>query len=402
MEEKRRGSKLLIVIILIIGMVFGSCFTIMFMFLNNVKNAMVVDKGSWDRLVYMSQKYEKFEYLYNVIEKEYYGEYDEAQLMESAYKGMFQSLDRYSTYMNPDEYKTMIESATGSFSGVGIGMSVSENNEIIVMYTIKNSPAEKGGMKAGDIITKVDGESFAGSELDVASAKIRGPKGTKVEVTFYRDGKEQTITLIRDTIETESVNWEKVKGENIGYIQITTFEATTADEFEEALRDLEGDGVEGLIIDIRSNGGGVVDAGIAIADMLLEEGNIISTENSSGETNFYNSKAGATELPYVVLINEQTASTSEILAVAIKENGGGKLVGKTSFGKGVVQKMTNIPGGQDAYKVTFEEYFGPNHVKINGVGIEPDYEVDWSEDEEDLTDYQLEKAIEVLLEQLEK
>lgn len=393
MKIKKSGLAILLAVAVIAGGILGGSAVLR---LSHDESMVLVKKESFDSVSAAAKKYEKLEYLYKVIQANYYGEVDDDKLMEGIYKGLFGALDKYSTYLNADEFKTMMESTTGSFCGIGVYMSATEDDVILIVRVVEDSPADKAGIQAGDVITAVDDVPYKGSEIDVAAAKMRGERGTSVKLTYLRDGERMESSMRRNEITTISVYPTVLEDENLGYIRITSFETHTGSEFKDALREMELKGVDGLIIDLRNNGGGVVDACIEIADMLLPECNIISIESRNGEVEYFNSDAKVTSLPYVLIVNAYSASASEILSVAVKENGGGAIVGTTTFGKGVVQTVMGLRGSDDAFKLTYAEYFGPNHVKINGIGVEPDYTVELSDDWDDYTDYQLIKAIELL------
>ncbi|MBN7772874.1 S41 family peptidase [Clostridium aminobutyricum] len=341
----------------------------------------------------LSARYGKLDSLYNTLSKYYYKDLDEEKLKQGMYSGLFWGTgDPYTNYMTKEEYDNLVIKTTGKLQGIGVTMGIDKNGYIVVVSVIKDSPAEHAGMKAGDLILAVDGVEYAGSNLDTAVANMRGDAGTKVNVTYSRNGENKDVVITRANITLDSV-YAKTLENNIGYIYINSFETGTADDFEKELRNLEMKGVDGLIIDLRNNGGGVVESGVKIADMLLDEGVIAYTEGKTEERSYMKSTTGKTNLPYVLLINGGTASTSEIVAASIKDEKGGKIVGTTSFGKGVIQSMAPLKEG-DAVKITIAQYFSPNGNVIQGVGVKPDYVVEMTEN--DKTDTQLEKAIELL------
>ena len=285
--------------------------------------------------------------------------------------------------MNESEWTAWETSMTGEFEGVGVTFMQNEEGEYVVISTVEGSPAEKAGLLPGDILTKVDGEEYTNStEMSMA---IRGDSGTDVQVTYLRDGEENTVTMTREKIESQTVKSSVLDG-NIGLIEVSAFEMKTSEDFEAALKDLESKGVKGLIIDLRNNGGGLVNESVEIADMLLDEGTVMYTEDQKGNREYAYTEKGRTSLPYVVLVNENTASASEILSAAIQDNAGGKIIGTVTFGKGVIQNSAPLGNGT-GYKLTVLQYFSPNGNKIHGVGITPDIEVE-GEDE------QMQKAIE--------
>ena len=379
-------SIIILIIVFLLGILGGLTF------IKYGGNCIIISEKYYQHITDIEEKYMKLEMLYDKIESDYYGEYTDEDLMTGLYKGLYSALDQYSLYMTPEEYESFAAKSTGSFYGVGVVVSTTVDDELIILSTISGAPAANAGLKPGDIIVAIDDELYSGSQLDLAAAKLRGEIGTKVKVKYLRNGETDTVTLTRAHIVTESVESSVIEN-NIGYIKITSFELATADDFKKAVKDLKQKNIEGLIIDLRNNGGGMLDASIEIADELLPSCTIISTMNSNGKEEYYNSDSNVIDLPYVLLVNNMSASASEVLAAAIKENDGGLIVGKTTFGKGVVQEMQIISDKGDAIKQTVMEYFGPNRTKINGVGVVPDYDVDYNSENDDA---QLNKAIELL------
>lgn len=354
-----------------------------------------VEKDTFNHLMTVYEKYGKLDLLYNSLKANYYQEVSDEDLMNGIYKGLFESTgDPYTMYLTSEEYENLINQSTGEFYGIGITFTATEEGDLIIISTIEGSPAERAGLKTGDIIVAVDGVRYTASELDEAGNAMRGELNTKVTVTYRRGDEEHDITIIRKKITTQSV-YSEVLDDNIGYIRITTFDLSTGDDFEKELRSMEVKGVNGLIIDLRNNGGGIVDSGTKIADLLLPEGTIIYLEDKAGERVYYNSDSSCTSLPYVLLVNGGTASTSEILAVAVKENGGGKLVGTQTFGKGIVQSVNALTDGT-GMRTTVQQYFSPKGNVIQGKGVTPDYIVELPLDSN--ADLQLEKAIELIKE----
>ncbi len=287
--------------------------------------------------------------------------------------------------MTKEEYESWMATTLGESQGIGVTFNENDKGEFVILSTNPGSPAEKNGMKAGDIITKVDGKTF--ENADTIGAAMRGEAGTEVKITYVRDGKESVVTLVRAKIVTQSVSSKMLDGD-IGYIKISAFEEATAKDFETALADIEVKTPKGLIIDIRDNGGGLVNSGTQIADHLIGKGTITYLQDRNGEKQYIDSDSDRTNIPYILLVNENSASTSEILAAAVKDNGPGKIVGVTTYGKGVVQSTTKLEDGS-AYKLTIMQYFSPKGNAIHDKGVKPDYEVKGE-------DAQLNKAIELL------
>lgn len=342
-------------------------------------------------LEYMNKKYAKLEMLYQTIEKNFYKDVDEDMLETGMYKGLFAGLgDVYSSYMTKEEYEAWKAAALGEFEGIGVTFSQTDAGNFVILSVIGGSPAAEGGIKAGDVILKVDGKKY--TDLETLGAAIRGTAGSKVVITYQRNKHKNTITLIREKIVTETVSY-KLRNDKIGYIKISSFEENTAEDFSTALRDLEVRGAKGLIIDLRNDGGGLVNEGIEIADSLLGKGTITYLQARDGEKQFYYSDADKTELPYVLLVNGGTASTSEIVAAAIKDSKDGLVVGTTTFGKGIVQSTTQLSDGT-AIKLTIKQYFSPLGHIIHKIGVKPDYIV--KENSKIKGDEQLNKALALL------
>ena len=343
-----------------------------------------------------ADKYKKLDKIKSLIDKYYYEEYDESKLVEGAAKGMVDSLgDPYSTYMDKDEWDDFKVMLSGSYSGLGITVAPNEeDNTIIVISAFDGSPAKEAGITTGDKIIEVFGETVTGDKLDDAVAKMKGEPGTEVEISVLKadSGEIEELTLKRQNITMNSVS-SRMEG-NLGYIQISMFDVNTGKEFKEHLDSVVKSGAKGLIIDLRQNGGGITTACEQVADALLDKNKVIYyTQNKKGEEVYHKTKKDGIDLPMVVLIDEGTASASEILSAALRDNGKAVLVGKKSFGKGLVQQTVELGDGS-MLKVTVERYFTPGGTDINKKGIEPDYDVELTED--GTTDKQLEKAKEIL------
>lgn len=338
------------------------------------------------------------------FEKEYIGEIDDEAMVESAIKGYVSGLgDEYTTYYTKEEMEDLMEETEGNYVGIGIYISAyKESNEIVIIKPMEGSPAEEAGLLPGDIITKVDGVEYNGDTIDEMTNKIKGPEGTKVKVEIKRNGQTQEIEVERRKILISHID-SKIIEDNIGYISISDFEGGCAQEFEENYKNLEEQGIESLIIDIRNNGGGLVDEAIAILELITDKGStlLITTDKNEAEEVTKSEKDPIINMPIVLLVNEYSASASEIMAGALKDNNKATLVGTTTYGKGVIQKVYPLTDGS-GLKMTTNEYFTPNHNKINKIGIDPDEEIDLPEEIKYQTnipaeeDTQLQKAIEIL------
>ena len=341
------------------------------------------------------------------LERKYIGEINDEDLIEGAIKGYVAGLgDPYTVYYTKEEMEDIMQETNGNYVGIGIYMTLdTEKNAILVLSPIENSPAEEAGILPGDIITKVDGVSYTGDQLDEASNKIKGKEGTKVTLEILRGEETKTFEIERRKVLISHIT-TKVLENNIGYIAISDFEGGCADEFREKYLELEKQGITKLIIDIRDNGGGIVDEALEIAEMITDKGStlLITTDKNEKEDVTKSTSDPIINMPIVLLTNEYSASASEILAAALKENGKATLVGTTTYGKGIIQELHQLSDGS-GLKITTNEYFTPNHNAIHEIGIEPDIEVELSDEakaqlelpEED--DTQLQKAIEVLNEE---
>lgn len=385
MEIKRKKFVICIVAAFLAGSVVtgGACAAVF----NGALGYVKMSKDDYREMSETYERYGKLNQLYNAVNSSFYEEVDEAALLEGAYKGLISGLDDpYSSYMTADEYSDWKASATGEYSGVGITFTKDDDGNFVVISVEKDSPAQEAGIKAGDIITKVDGKEY--DDLDIIGNAIRGEEGSKVELTYTRDGKEDKATLVREKIVQHSVEHQMLDGE-IGYIRISSFIESTAEDFKSALKDIEDKDAKGLVLDLRDNGGGLVDSCVDIADEFLDEGVVVYVEDRNKDRKDYSAEDGKTALKTVVLVNENSASASEILAAALQDNGI-ELVGKTTFGKGVIQSTAELEDGS-ALKLTIMQYFSPKGNAINKKGVEPDYQVENQENSGE--DAQLEKAL---------
>lgn len=338
----------------------------------------------------------------NKIDKEYIGSVNENSLIEGAIKGYVSGLnDVYSEYLTVDEMSEFTEDAQGEYVGIGVYITKdTENNEIVIYGTMQNSPAKEAGLQTGDILISVDGEECNGDDFDTITNKIKGIKGTKVTIGILRDNEEKTFEIERRDIEVEHIV-SQVLEDNIGYIYISSFEGNVAEQFENAFNDLKSQNITSLVVDIRNNGGGIVDECLEIAELMTDKGDtlLIEADKNGNEEITRADKAKVIDMPIVLLVNEYSASASEILAGILKENvENATLVGNTTYGKGVIQTLYPL-SDNSGLKITTDEYFTPNHNKINKIGIEPDikitdYTFNGTLDLE--KDTQLQKAIEEL------
>lgn len=351
---------------------------------------------------------DKMEAIEQIIDYYYYQEdIDEAAMEDGIYKGMIDSLgDPYSTYYSEEELADIMEQTEGIYYGIGAYISLDLATGLgRISGVIAGTPAEAANLREGDLIYMVNGESASGLELSEIVSRIKGEEGTTVHLTLVREGESDYVEMDieRRKVESPTVKYE-VYDDQTGYIQITEFDDVTVDQFTEALAVCKGSGVKGLILDLRSNPGGNLSAVVEISRQILPEGMIVYTEDRNGKRTEYTCKGeNKLEIPMVVLINGNSASASEILAGAIKDYKIGTLVGTTSYGKGIVQRIIGLQDGS-AVKLTVSSYFTPNGNNIHGIGIEPDVVCEFDSDNyyDNGIDNQLEEGRRVLQGLIEK
>lgn len=403
--SKKKVITLMIVLVLITNII---TFSLTNMLTLKIKDRVIITAKDYEKLISSYNKYSKAVSLENYVKTNSLQEVDDEQLMEGQLKGMLQGLDDpYSIYMTEEEFKDFTEHTQGVYGGIGVVVSPGEDNLITVVSPIEGTPGERAGLKAGDKIIKVEGQEFMADSMDKAVKVMKGEPDTKVALTILRkdkEGKNEYIDMdiVREEIRLVTVQSEIVE-DDIGYLKITSFDQLTYEEFKENLDDLIDQDVSGLVLDLRNNPGGLLDICVDISDELLGEGVIVYTETRDGERTYEKSKKGHTDIPLVVLVNEGSASASEILAGAIQDRDRGILVGTTTFGKGIVQRIKQLSDGS-GLKLTVSEYFTPNGTNIHGIGIEPDIVLELPEDIEEIgpgnleEDIQLKTAIEKLKE----
>lgn len=341
----------------------------------------------------------------SVLEQKYVGEINDDELIESAIKGYVAGLgDPYTEYLTVSEMETLQEETEGEYIGIGVYITNDTiNNNIVILRTIGNSPAYTSGLLPGDIIKNIDGIEYTGEQLNEASKILKGKEGTEVKILIIRDGKEQEITITREKIKLICVN-SKIVNNNVGYLRITSFDGNCAKEFYEKYEELEKQGIKSLIIDLRFNGGGMVNEALDIADLTVEKDKtlLITKSKNKEEVITRAQREQIIKVPIIVLVNEYSASASEILTGILKEVNGATIIGKNTYGKGVIQTVYSLSDGS-GLKITTDEYFTPNHNTINKVGIKPDVEIElpekwryFSGDIPEKEDTQLQKALELL------
>ena len=354
------------------------------------------DASSDETISAISQSLKSFR---SVIDNYYIGEIDESKLLDHTIKGYVNGLeDEYSEYMTAEEWEEYQISALGNYVGIGIYMTVNKDGNIVVSSPIKDSPAEKAGIKTEDIIVEVDGENVLGMDSELVSSKIKGEAGSKVHIKVARNNDYLEFDIVRQEIKVYHVESEMLDG-NIGYISLITFDTGCAEELKNALKDLENNGAKKIILDLRYNTGGLVDEALEIANYFIPKGKdiLITIDSRDNKVVTKTEEENITDVELIVLVNEYSASASEILVGALKDNGRAKTVGTTTYGKGVIQNVFSLVDGS-VLKLTVAEYFTPNENKIHKTGITPDYEVELPdvEDEKEFEDTQLNKALEIL------
>lgn len=353
------------------------------------------------------KKYELLFQVRDALLTKYDGEIDDNDLLEAAIKGMTQSLnDPYTVFMNSDEYTSFVEQSEGHFVGIGAQLGI-KDDKVTVVAPLEGSPAEKAGLKAGDVILKVDGTEITEPNVEKAISMIKGEQGEPVTLTVSREGAEyQDITIIRDVVKVVSVKGELIDG-NIGYIQMSSFDEDVAENFKEKIVELKNQGMKGMILDLRGNPGGYLTEAVKVASQFIPKGEIVTyTIDKYGNKQESKSVGGEAEgMPLVVLIDGGSASASEVVTGALRDYEAGTIVGTTSFGKGVVQQLIEFGDGSGGLKVTTSKYYTPNGENIHKIGIKPDIEVEIpdeiSQQEYDRSiDPQFNKALEVIKEKI--
>lgn len=354
------------------------------------------------------KKYEKLMYLEQEIKDSFYQDVEEEELLLGMSRGLFQGLnDPYSEYYTKEELDELSEQTTGELIGIGVIVGIKEE-DIVVISPIKDSPADRAGMKTGDIIAKVNGQAYSATQLSEAIKEIKLPLSEKkssftgkpdygsVQIEVLREKESIVMDIKREEIPLHTVEYKSMG--DVGYIQITQFAEGTARDFKKALKQLKTERKKGLIIDLRNNPGGLLDEVRDVADSIMGEATIVYTQDRAGQKDYIKSKAGGElDIPLVVLINEGSASASEVLSGAVRDNEIGTLIGERTFGKALVQSVRMLSDGS-GYKLTTQQYFTPSGENINHKGIEPDIEEIFDEERyvKEEVDNQLEKAKEVL------
>lgn len=399
MEENKRFQiyKVIMLVALVAFLTFLLTSIGMYQYFANRNNSSIFLSNSSD----IQETLNKYK---SIIDTYYLGDVDEEKLKEGAIEGYISALnDPYTEYISKDDMEDYMDDTMGNFIGIGIYMiENTKEDKIQVLAPIKNSPAEKAGILPGDLIISVDGTQYKGSDMTVASKEIKGEADTTVKLEILRGTETKTFEIKREKIIVNPVEG-KILSNNIGYIEFASFDEDTAEEFKAKFEELKNKGIKSLIIDLRNNGGGIVDEALKIADYFVEKGETLlyEVDKNNNEEIKKASEDPIINMPVVILTNENTASSSEILAGCLKDLGKAKIVGTTTFGKGIIQSILSLPDGS-GIKVTTQKYLTPKKSEINEKGIEPDEVVELPETVEDVLsveekdDTQLQKAIEIL------
>lgn len=390
--------------LLVVFVVFVGGFTIMNTISSPARHVSEVKEDQEEETLIDDAVEKKAAQLSKLIDQYYYEDVDKKKLVEGMYAGMTEGLgDPYSAYFSAEEYASFNESTTGIYYGIGTVLTQdAKTNVVTILHVYPGTPAQEAGIKDGDIIVKVDDIAGDSMELSELTTHIKGEEGTTVHIEVMRQGESEYLgfDVERRQIEVPTVEYQMLEG-NVGYIQITEFSSATPDQFDEAIEDLQGQGMVSMIVDLRDNPGGILQSVCDMLDKILPEGLLVYTEDKYGERSDYKSDASCMDIPMAVLINGNSASASEIFAGAIKDYEYGTLIGTTSFGKGIVQTIIPLDDGS-AIKLTMAKYFTPKGNYIHEVGISPDIELEYQylnetdETYDPMHDNQVQKALEVL------
>ena len=336
----------------------------------------------------------KLQIVKDYLNDNYIGELNLDQMIEGAIKGYVEGVgDDYTEYLSKDEYEELIVNVTGDFVGIGVYIYKDQDGNLIVLAPMENSPSEEAGIEAGDRILAIDGENCNEMDINVASSKIKGEAGSTVELEIQRGTETLKKTVTRRTVEI-SDSASKILDGNIGYIVLSTFDTDCSKKIKKYMEEFQSKGINSVILDLRNNTGGVVEEAVKISELFIDKGNTVlrSYNKTEKETIIKSSSGKYKDINLVVLVNDYSASASEIVTAALKDNKAATIVGIRTYGKGVMQEIQPLFDG--AIKITIEEFKTPNGDKINKVGIKPDVEIEIDKDSNE--DLQLQKAIEIL------
>lgn len=354
-----------IILVLISSILFGALCSLLVY--NNYDKIASVDINNSN-----NNKLDEFIESYNHIINSYVKEVDESKLLDAAIEGMYNYLDDdYSMYLDEDLTETLNEQLNGEYTGIGVEITVNANGEVVINKVFSNSPALEAGLKPGDILTHLDGEDLVGKDVSYFADTVKGSDKTSFEVTFKRNNVSKTVTIVKKRVSIDSVT-SKEYG-NIGYIEITTFSGTTKDQVEQKINTFSNN-IDSVLIDLRGNTGGYLSAAYEIGDLFIQKGKVIyQLKDKNARISEYKAKSGVLRnfKKIGVLVNGASASASEVLALALKESAGAKIIGTKSYGKGTVQETKQLNSGA-MIKYTSAYWLSPNGNSINEIGITPD------------------------------
>ena len=403
MEEKKRfkAYKIAMLIVLVAFITFLITSIGFYQYFTNSENAGRFLLFPTSENSSIEQELEKYR---AIIDQYYLGEVDETKLKEGAIRGYIDGLeDSYTEYISKEEMEDYMADTMGNFVGIGIYMvNDTQTNRIMVLSPIKGSPAEEAGILPGDYIISINGEQYTGEQNSLAATKIKGEEGTTVTLEILRGEETLNFEIKRENVIVDPVEGKVIEN-NIGYIQFSSFNENTAQDFKTRFEELQKSNITSLIIDLRNNGGGLVEQALQIAGYIADKDSVLLYEvDKNGNEEIEKSEDNPIiNMPIIILVNENTASSSEILAGALKDLGKAKIVGTTTYGKGVIQEVLTLPDGS-GLKITTKKYLTPNKTEINEIGITPDEEVELPDTVENILDVseeedtQLQKAIEML------
>lgn len=315
-----------------------------------------------------------------MLERNYYGDIEKGKLIEGAIKGMVEAVDDpYTSYLDKKEFKRLTEMTQGSFSGIGVVFG-KKDHQYQIMSVLEDNPGAKAGIKEGDVIVGINGESTAKMSMDAVANNIRGPVDTEVVIELKdKKGGLRKVTVVRKEIKTPSVGSKMLDNSKVGYIRISNFSETTGVDFKHKLEELEAKGMQALVLDLRSNPGGLLNTGVEVAQFLVPKGPIVSVVDKQGKKHTEYSELEKVKFPLAVLVNGGTASAAEIVSGAVKDTKAGRLFGEKTYGKGCVQHVYRL-SKDEAVKITVADYYTPSGASIHKKGIEPDEKVALPED----------------------
>ncbi|MDR0851461.1 MAG: S41 family peptidase [Clostridiales Family XIII bacterium] len=384
----KKRFTLLLIIVFAVGAVLGGTF---FAFASHLVSVGGLSAAGDKNSEMLKERYAYVSELEDYLSENYYLPVSDSAIRTGILRGLFSAPeDIYTMYYTKEELEAAVEKTNGEMSGVGLSMEPDAGNHIRIVAVAAGSPAESAGIVPGDFLKAVNGKSYNGDDITAAVAEARGEPGTEVTVTIEHEGVSRDIRIVRSNFISPSVISETLEG-GIGYIRVHSFNLNTAADFEKILTNFENSDIKALIIDVRNNNGGLVDQAINMVDLLIDSEIIAYTVDVHGEKEALETTDGKTRLPYAVLIDESSISAAEIFALGIKTAGDGLLIGETTYGKGIIQKIITFREG-DGARITVMQYLTPDGDPVHGIGIAPDIVVEKTEGR----DAPLDKALEML------